>query len=300
MSAHLDDNLDKTYERFRQNHEALRTALMASLPQDRTDEKRFGAANRLRRFSGDLIMYSKIGNRLAIAAAIVIAVLLGLHYLGGSPIGTTVAWGQVARNMDNITGFTCRMASWQRSVQAANSDEPPREKSVTMQFSFSDEYGFKMEQYTGGTLTLIEYMLRQTNEGGRVWPQEKKYFRTKLSEQERAMMSTQEMDPREWVRRFLSADFRPLGQKTIDGIEAEGIEINELDVIRKSSGESGIKDYAARLWVSIETQLPVQLEEEYTLGSVRSGGGADQFQWNPSLSPADIEPAIPAEYTPRS
>jgi hypothetical protein len=299
MSARLDENLDKAYGRFRQDHEALRDALMASLPKGATKEKRSGAAKRLRQFTGGLTMNNRIA-KIAIAAAVVVAILLGLHYLGGSPVGTTVAWGQVAKNMDAINRFTCRMTSWERPVQTLNDKEPPQETGVIMQFSYSDEYGFKMEQYTGGTLTMIEYMLRKTNEGGRIWPQEKTYFRTKLSEQERAMMSPQEMDPREWVRRFLSANFKPLGQKTIDGVQAEGIEINELGVIRKSSGPSTIENYAARLWVSIDTQLPVRIEEEYTLGSIRSGGGSDQFRWNPPLSATDIEPVIPADYTPRS
>ena len=299
MSARLDESLDKAYERFRQGHGALRDALMASLPASLTKEERFGAARRLRQFTGDWIMNSRV-TKVAAAAAVVVALLLGIYYFGGSFDGANVAWGQVAKNMDAINRFTCRMTSWQRPVQAPSDAESPQEAGVIMQFSYSDEYGFKMEQYTGGTLTLIEYMLRKTDEGGRVWPQEKKYFRTKLSEQERAMMSPQEMDPREWVRHFLSADFKPLGRKIIDGVKAEGIEINELGVIRKSSGPSAIENYAARLWVSVDTQLPVRMEEEYTLGSSRSGGGADQFQWNPSLSAADIEPVIPADYTPRS
>lgn len=244
-------------------------------------------------------MNSKM-TKIAVAAAILIAVLIGFHYLGGSSVGTTVAWGQVAKNMDAVNTFTCRMASWQRPIQTPGGAEPPQEAGVTMQFSYSDEYGFKMEQYTDGTLTLIEFMLRKTNEGGRIWPQEKKYFRTTLSEQERAMMSPQDMDPREWVRRFLSASFTPLGQKTIDGTMAEGVEINELGVIRKSPGPSTIENYAARLWVSIDTQLPVQIEEEYTVGSVHSGAGVDEFQWNPPLSATDIEPVIPPDYTPRT
>jgi len=299
MNARLDDNLDKVYESFKQDHYKLRAALMASLPEDANRAKRSGAGVRLRQFTGDWIMKNRI-TKIAVAAAVVAALLVGIHYFGGSPVGATVAWGQVIKNLDAINTFKCRMTSWQRPVQASDDAGPAKETGVTMQFSYSDEYGFKMEQYTNGTLSLIEYMLRKSNEGGRVWPQEKKYFRTKLSEEERAMMNAQEMDPREWVRRFLSANYKPLGQKTIDGVKVEGVEINELGIIRKSSGSSAIEDYVSRLWVSIDTQLPVQIAEEYTLGSVHSGGGADQFQWNPPLSAADIEPVIPADYTPRS
>ncbi len=99
MSAHMDENLEKAYGCFRQDHETLRDALMASLPGDLTMEKRLDAASRLRRSSGGLIMNRRI-RRIAIAAALVIAVLLGLHYLGGPPVGTTVAWADVLENIE--------------------------------------------------------------------------------------------------------------------------------------------------------------------------------------------------------
>ncbi len=63
---------------------------MASLPESATQEKRPGVVLRLRRFTGGLTMNSKI-TRIAIAAAVVIAALIGLHYLGGSPIAPAVA-----------------------------------------------------------------------------------------------------------------------------------------------------------------------------------------------------------------
>lgn len=298
MNARSDDRWDKAYGSFRQDHDRLRDALMASLPTRAARRKRPGTTARFCQFIGDVTMNGRM-IKIAAALAIVAVLLLGIHYSGGSLGGASVAWGEIAKNMDTIGSFTCRMTSWQRPAQTPNVSESSQEASVAMQFSYSDEYGFKMEQYKDGVLTMIEYMLRESNEGGRVWPQEKKYFRTKLSEQERGMMSPQEMDPREWVRRFLSANYKPLGRETIDGVKVEGIEINELGVIRKSSGPSTIENYAARLWVSIDTQLPVRIEEEYTIGSVHSGGGADRFQWNPPLSATDIEPVIPADYAPR-
>lgn len=99
MNARWDENLDQAYERFRQNHEALRDALLAALPTNTNREKRLGAADRLRQFMGGVIMEKRM-TKLAVAAALLLAVLLGLHYLGGSPVGTTVAWAEVLQNMD--------------------------------------------------------------------------------------------------------------------------------------------------------------------------------------------------------
>jgi outer membrane lipoprotein-sorting protein len=99
MNARLDENLDKAYESFTQHHDALRDALMASLPESATQEKRSGVVLRLRRFTGGLTMNSKI-TRIAIAAAVVIAALIGFHYLGGSPIAPAVAWAEVLENVE--------------------------------------------------------------------------------------------------------------------------------------------------------------------------------------------------------
>ena len=235
--------------------------------------------------------------KLAAAAAIIIAVLVGIHLLGGSPDGSGVAWAEVARNMETINSFTCRMTSWETPDPTSEGADSPRVKEKAMRFWYSDEFGFKMEQYSDGDLSLIVCLLRQSQEGLRIWPQEKRYIRQQLSGEEQNIMSPQDMDPREWVRRFMTADYKPLGQSVIDGVKVEGVEINELGVIRTYSGESQIKDYAARLWVDAESLLPVRIEEEYTLGSVHSGGGSDQFQWNAALTAADIEPDIPDDYT---
>jgi hypothetical protein len=99
MNARWDDNLDKAHERFRQNHEALRDALMASLPSSTNRKKRPGAADRLRQFTGGVLM-DRGTTKLAVAAAVVVAVSLGLHYLGGSPVETSIAWADVLKNVE--------------------------------------------------------------------------------------------------------------------------------------------------------------------------------------------------------
>lgn len=235
--------------------------------------------------------------RFAIAATITIAVIVGIHLLGGSPDGSGVAWADVTKNMETINSFTCRMTTWEEPAQASNDTESTQPKETAMQFRYSEELGFKMEQYSDGKQSLIVCMLSQSNEVIRIWPQEKRYMRRQLSDEERSMTNPQEMDPRQWVRRFMAANYRPLGKDVIDGVAVEGVEINELGVIREWSGQTPIEDYAARLWVDVESLLPVRIEEEGTLGTVRHGGGGDQFEWNAVLTEADIEPEIPSDFT---
>lgn len=232
--------------------------------------------------------------RIAVAAAILLAVLAGIHFLGGSTDGTGVVWAQVARQMDAIENFTCRMTSWQ--AQAA--DDTSAREEMTMSFQYSNQHGYKMEQYVGGQCVMIEYFLRQTSEGVRIWPQTKTYIRMPLTDEELALGPAQQMDPRDWVRRFTEADFTSLGSRMIDGVEVEGVQTNALGVIRSAS--SPCQDYVARLWVNVQTQLPVSIEEEYTIDGVRTGFGANQFQWNPGLTATDFTPDIPSDYVDRN
>lgn len=235
-------------------------------------------------------MAMNIRLKVAVAAAVLLAVLAGIHFLGGSADGTSVVWAQVAKQMDAIEDFTCRMTSWQD--QGADDISTPEE--MTMSFQYSNQYGYKMEQYVGEQCVMIEHFLRQTSEGVRVWPQKKAYVRRTLTDEDLAKGPAQQMDPRDWIRRFAEADSTSLGTHTIDGVEAEGIEIDDPAVIRSAS--SALQGYAARLWVNVQTQLPVSIEEEYTIDGVRSGGGADQFHWNPGLTATDFAPDIPSDY----
>ena len=230
--------------------------------------------------------------KIAVAAAILVVALAGIHYLGGAPDGTSIVLAEAARNMETISSYTCRMTSWRRPDQGDDNAAPTDES--TMRLWYSNELGFRMEQHRNGEPMLTVCMLRESNEGIRVWPQRKNYVRTPVSEEDHATMDAQEQDPREWVRLFMTADYRSLGRDVIGGVTVEGVEINEMGVTRNASAQIG--DYAARLWIDVESRLPVRMEEEYTLDSVPSGGTMDQFEWNPNLSTADLEPDIPADY----
>ena len=89
MKTPLDNNLKKAYEAFNKNHDHLRESLMASLP-DRLPAKKIHR----KKFIGDTIMKSKI-TKLAAAAVIIIAVLIGINHFGGSIDMTSVAFGEV-------------------------------------------------------------------------------------------------------------------------------------------------------------------------------------------------------------
>jgi len=101
MKTPLDKDLNKVYESFNQNHNHLRQKLMASLSDRSKQHKRAGRFSHLLAFTGDTIMKNRI-TKLATAAVIIIAVLLGVNYIGGSPDGTSVAWANITRRLNDV------------------------------------------------------------------------------------------------------------------------------------------------------------------------------------------------------
>ena len=98
MKTPLDNDLNKVYEAFNQNHDHLRQTLMASLPDSTKLHKRAGRISHTLAFIGDTIMRSRI-TKLAAAAVIIIAILLGLKLIGW-PDTANVAWGELVKRVE--------------------------------------------------------------------------------------------------------------------------------------------------------------------------------------------------------
>jgi len=97
MTSSLDENLNQAHQCFTQDHDALRKSLLSSLPDSPGQNER----QRRHLHLADMA----IGNRIvkiAAAAIIIVAVLIGVNYLGGSPDGSTVAWANVATRVAQV------------------------------------------------------------------------------------------------------------------------------------------------------------------------------------------------------
>lgn len=91
MKTPLDNDLNKAYEPFNQNHNQLRDKLMASLPARSEQRKGNRLINLVQLFIRGDTMKVRI-TKFAAAAAVIIAVLVGIHQFGGSLDGTSVAF----------------------------------------------------------------------------------------------------------------------------------------------------------------------------------------------------------------
>ena len=129
-------------------------------------------------------------------------------------------------------------------------------------------------------------------------PAQKQYMRMLLTDELVNKLRQQGSgDPRDMVRQFMEAEYTELGRDVIDGIEVEGIETTDP----KYSGGI-LEGFVARLWVDIETQLPVRMEmemerEDFTDKPIQIKMIMDGYQWDATLDASMFEPNIPDDYT---
>jgi len=229
------------------------------------------------------IMKSRIP-KLAAAAVIIIAVLFGMSIFKDS---SGVAWGEVLNNVQKIKSCIHRM---KMTVTAG----PEQTQDIDLTFYRSTGYGTRRDSYFKDELISKLYIPAEGNTGVELIPGDKKYVEAVFTD-EQIKQITQKNDPREIVKEFMCCNnYTKLGSKTIDGIEVEGIEVDN-----EQFGASLFERGKGRLWVAVDTDLPVLIELEGVSagGSVQINLTIDGFDWNADLQASDFEPNIPPDYT---
>ncbi|MCP4901198.1 MAG: hypothetical protein GY906_29865, partial [bacterium] len=155
----------------------------------------------------------------------------------------------------------------------------------------SAQYGFRQDGYSDEEVTIQIYAPLSDRAMTTVDHPNRTYYRRALADDELAELEN--MDPKEAVREFLSAEYTKLGRKTIEGIEAEGIEIDRPSESRVNS------QVVIQLWVAVDTGLPVLVEVDTVGkdGTLEVHSVQDNFQWNVELDASEFEPNIPEDYT---
>jgi outer membrane lipoprotein-sorting protein len=234
---------------------------------------------------GRTIMTSSFA-KLAVAAAVVLAGLLGLNILSGPHGG--VAWAAIPDHIKAIDTFMFRL-----TIDVQGNDEARTSGKHTGQFTFylSEQYGFRMD--IGGDGTVISWYVPPAGETlTMVIPAEKKWSRTPLPPDQRGKMPEEYEDPAEYIQRFLARPSRELGRSVIDGVEVEGIEVTDPP-LEQGKLANGI----GRLWVDVQTQLPVRIEIEGTADG-KVVRWLMEFKWSEAVPASVFEPNIPSDYTP--
>ena len=230
--------------------------------------------------------------KLAAAAAIIVAVLVGVHQFGGSINGTSVVWAEVARKVESSRSSIFRCTE--------TSSDLPDEADYSISYN-SPRYSRK-DVYKGGQITHSYYKDFDTKTYTGVYHKHKHYLSITFTPSREGFLEKHEdwMDPRFLVQTILSCEHRKLGQKTIEGVLCEGIETTDPAVLGPLPEPVSRLEVQMRLWVNAKTEYPVLFESKITIGVdgkvLASEGVIDQFQWDVELDPSLFEPNIPPDY----
>ncbi len=211
------------------------------------------------------IMKSPI-TKLAAAAVIIIAILIGVHYLGGSIDGASLAWSQVVEQISSYTKYKCR----QRVVREQGPQRP------TMQV-YHLNLQQRRQELENGDIHIID-MRGKDAITVELYPAQKKATVTKL------IGFGPRKDPHiiEMVKRFEQESTERLGTKKKDGKILHGF--------RHLPNEHN--DFT--VWVDPDTKLPVEIELKH-VGQGRTIF-LDEFEFDFELDPSAFSTDIPDGY----
>jgi hypothetical protein len=232
--------------------------------------------------------------KLTIAAAVIVAALLGIHFSGGT---STTAWAAV---LEKVNGFdTCVFRT--RHVETTG-PRPDGFEFATEKESReyrSDTYGSFSENYENGKVSVRHYTLLQERQHLSFYGQGPHKMCMRMAIDDKGIREFYNSDPRRLVAKILAGNYIELGEDTIEGKRVRGIELRDPNVLGDEENKvPPMDDFAASFWIETETQLPVWME----ISLVPKGSATrmtmiwDQFEWGVPLEASLFKPEIPADY----
>jgi len=241
------------------------------------------AGLRLRRF----LMRSPM-TRVAAAAVVVVACALAFSMWKDT---TSVTLAGVVAKVEQIQSYLYR-------ERATIRDQSGGDYTLEATALTSNAYGVRTEQTTvnaadGRETRLLLYLLPQKKSIVILNLTEKQYGRRELDDATLANMKIDTRDPREMIRRFLACKYSELGTTVIDGVTVQGFATTDPTYMGNIA-----ENLSARLWVDVQTWLPVRYELEMDIREgVHISAVQEGYQWDIPAIAGDFEPDIPADFT---
>lgn len=248
-------------------------------------------------------MKSKI-TKLAAAAVILIGVLILTSFFVGT--NESVVLAGVLERVEQVQAYRYKM-----DITFTERTNPKMTmiQKIKATIIVSNEYGTKSEMSTkwqkdggipnpdlGKTTTKLRYILPNQKLDVLIKPEQKKYRRTELDDDSLARMKKQNDDPREMMKQMLECEYAEMGRTVLNGIEVEGFETTNPKWTVGMTKD--FEDVRVKLWVDVETWLPVLWESDTTINEQMSLHTVFyDFQWDIPVVASDFEPVIPEDYT---
>lgn len=245
-----------------------------------------------RHWERNAIMNSPI-TKLAIAAAVIAAVVLGLFEFIDTGSTSSVVWADVARKVEANRGYVFHLR-WR--VAGPNR---PDQIAYTVVYDTGSRWRQDISLLPEGQVIKSHYLDFDAKTETTVDHREKRYLHVPISEMSLQSRESGWLNPKDWVRQFVASKYKytKLGPQTIEGVQCEGLETT--DPTFGDSRPPATKS-VSRLWVSMETAYPIRLEHDSTSDSSRGDLHfeflCERFQWDVELDESLFEPDIPANY----
>jgi outer membrane lipoprotein-sorting protein len=229
--------------------------------------------------------------KLAAAAAIIIAALIGISQITSS----SVALADVLAKVEQIKTYMYKINM--KVTGSVITKISPWGQDMTGTVTISEDFGIKTEMEmidpnTGETTKQENYIIPDEKLFVEIMHEQKRFTRSEFSDDLLARMKKQHNDPRELIRQMLGLKYTELGKSEIDGVEVDGFETTDP---RASDGTTG--DVKVTLWVDSKSWLPVLVEMDMSIneqGRIRST--YYDYQWDVPVEKSEFVPVIPDDY----
>jgi len=251
-----------------------------------------------------IIMKNPI-TKLAIAAVVIIACLIGISFWRTS--GSGIALADVLARIEQVNAYEVQDDySWTYTCK----EDPNKSVNFVRRSTSltSQEYGWKtikeeLDPNGGWSKFSDVYYLPQKKTTITIFHDRKKYAGEEYEDDwlDRKLEWTLENDPRSGIKELMARKYKSMGRATIDGIEVEGFQTTDPNWsgFPYDPNISGV----FKLWVDVKTFLPVRSQEDYIQRDSMSNEGrwhsvVHDYQWDILVDAAEFEPpVIPDDYT---
>jgi len=242
--------------------------------------------------------------KLAIAAIVIIACVIGLSLWRGTESG--IALADVLDQIEKVksVGF-----QWSSKMTGGDPNTNKLFNGTRWTGLSSQEYGEKSTSEAldpnGEWSQVFQYAcpLPQKKTEIFIYHKEKIYISKELddAETEESEQDNFAGDPLMILKGILQTEYESLGRSTIDGVEVAGFRSTDPNKFYLHFGKNQQCD--VKLWVDVKTLLPVRYD---VVASAEVMGDRlthdvmmHDFQWGVPVAAADFEPPVPEGYTVR-
>ena len=254
------------------------------------------------------IMESKV-TRYSAAAVVTLAAALVLLSPFGTLKNSGIVWAEVVDKVQqmNTVIFKEQYLFWEIGQEESYLGSNATKFDAT---KYASEENGVVEDVFDENDTLIAqvYNSQETKQFILVLHAEKKYRKLSMPA-DWLHLVTEILTPRGFLKYFTSGQYTELGPAKFNNINVEGFETSDPNIVFPLPEPLRllfpVNDMVLRIWIDVETHLPVGAEAEFNTNRGLFTGfeklhceyRAYDFQWNAELPEGIFEPSIPEDYT---